>query len=311
MKLRDGRRWLERVLKTDDGSPSPERALALWAHGMVACGQGDTGRALDLLQEAMTVARAAGDATAEAYAIQWLGMAHWMRGELPEATGRLREALDRHRAAGGPEGIGTIVPAQLGMVIALQGDPDQGIAVGVESVQLCDEAGEDWVAGWSSWNLAVAYWSRGDREDAVTYTRLALRHQRRIADNLAVPFSLELLAWAAADEGDTTRAQILLGAADAMWEPVGQPLFGWPELQHWSQDCRATAGAALPAATRRPAYQRGRLLTLPEAVAYALGEAPEDAGTRSQPPPGDGAAHDLPGLFTPGNARWRASSRGA
>ena len=285
--LRDGRRWLQRVLEADEGPPSRERALALWACGVVACGQGDTAPALDLLREGIAVARTVGDATAEAFARQWLGMAQWMRGQFDQAAVLMQTALDYHRGHGGLTTVAAIVPAQLGMVLALLGDPDRGIELGRESVAACDAVGEHWTCSWSCWNLAVAYWSRHDHDDAVTYAMRSLRHKRELGDVLGIPFALELLAWSSVKEGDAVRAATLLGAADTMWEPVGAPLFAWSALQTWSRECRAEAQAAITGAAYRAAYQHGRKMPTADAVTYALGETPATPEAASPPPEHD------------------------
>ncbi|MFE9328814.1 LuxR C-terminal-related transcriptional regulator [Nocardia sp. NPDC052278] len=281
--LREGRRWLERLLKLDT-TPSRERAHALWACGLNTADQGDTVQALAPLREALEVARAVGDARAEAYASTWIGQALWMQGRLPEAVDELETALRHHRDSGEQSSISMIVPAQLGMVVALLGDPDRGIELGEQSVAACDKVGEHWSAGWADWDLAVACWANDNRAAARTRALASLRHKRDLDDQLGIPCGLELVAWCATADGDAEHAATLLGASDKMWEPVGAPLFSWRALRDWSAQCRVRAREIISDQAFRTAYRRGQKLSVADAVAYALDETPavcDAASTRS------------------------------
>ncbi|MEU6192044.1 LuxR C-terminal-related transcriptional regulator [Nocardia sp. NPDC047038] len=296
--LREGRRWLERLLKLDT-NPSRERARALWTYGLNAADQGDTVQALTPLREAVEVARAVGDATAEAYAITWIGQALWMQGKLPEAVGEMETALRHHRDIGEQSSISMIVPAQLGMVVALLGDPERGIELGEQSVAACDKVGEHWTAGWADWDLAVACWANGNRAAACTRALASLRHKRDLGDQLGIPCGLELAAWCATADGDAERAAMLLGASDKMWEPVGAPLFSWRALRDWSAQCRVRAREIISDQAFSAAYKSGQKLSVADAVAYALNETRavrDDAATGSAT---DTAAQSVLHLLTP------------
>ncbi|MEO3886685.1 BTAD domain-containing putative transcriptional regulator [Nonomuraea sp. B5E05] len=296
--LREGRRWLERLLRLD-AAPSRERALALWVRGMIAADQGDAVETLTVAHEGVEVARAVGDTRSEAHNIHWVGMALWMQGKLPEAAAELERALRHYQHTDEQAAISMNVPSELGMILALLGDTRRGIELCEQSVAACGKVDERWTAGWSEWNLAVASWADGNRVATCAHTLRFLQYKRDLDDYFGIPFGLELAAWCAAADGDAERAATLLGASDKMWEPVGAPLFSWHALCDWSAGCRIRAREIITDQAFQRAYQRGQKLSVEGAVAYALNETSAVRGDADTRPDTDAAAAPVLRLLTP------------
>jgi DNA-binding SARP family transcriptional activator len=84
--LTDARRYAEQEPRTT--------ARATTYLGAVASDRADYPRALDLLEQAASLSRAAGDGRGEAYALSMLGRAYLLRGDLDAAAGRLAASAD-------------------------------------------------------------------------------------------------------------------------------------------------------------------------------------------------------------------------
>jgi predicted ATPase/DNA-binding transcriptional LysR family regulator len=107
LQLREGLRWLEPLLeRATDASPAL-RGAALATAGRLASELGDAGRARQLYEESLPLARAAGDRTTEAWILHGLGFVTAREGdratarELLEQSHRLFLELGQHAPAAG------------------------------------------------------------------------------------------------------------------------------------------------------------------------------------------------------------------
>jgi len=118
--------------------------------------------------------------------------------------------------------------------------------------------------GWAWWeagqlgNLAERALKDGETAEGERRARefLALAHE--IRDRTHTVYGLGMLAWAAADRGDSERAAVLWAALEA--EDVKGPLAMWAVSRDEYAAHIPPAGGTTPE------------LTLEEAVAYALGD---------------------------------------
>jgi len=94
-----------------------------------------------------------------------------------------------------------------------------------------------------------------------------------IGDRFAIPIGLSALAGLAAKEG-RPRAALRLAGAAAAYEEVNQtyrPPMIRMQLEAWLEPVRATVGAAAA-----KLFDKGRELTLDDAIALGLGDEPDD-----------------------------------
>ncbi|MBP2323530.1 non-specific serine/threonine protein kinase [Kibdelosporangium banguiense] len=281
--VRDGRYWLDRALATDP-APSRERARALWTNGWIACLQGDIQAGLALVEEGRNLTQKLGDETGLTYAIQILGWAKMMSGDLPQAMSLFDHALARHRTSNRWTAQALIIFPMQVFTAGLSGDSGRAMTVLDESRAVCARQGDRLAM---SWTLCCVgnWWAAGDRPQAAAYLRDSLRVKRDWNDQLGYPFCVDPLSWVAAAEGDWTRAAVLQGAADKMWGPIGTPLWGFASLIAQGKQCRARAREALGERAYQTAIQQGAQMS-PEAVlAYALGEKPSTRATDPAGPP--------------------------
>jgi non-specific serine/threonine protein kinase len=280
--IRDGRQWLGRALALDT-EPSHERAKALWVDGWVAVAQGDTPHAVPMLDECVALARLLG-AGALTFDRTLAGMAKPEHGLFPDAVPLLEQAVADYRATGVSNPVATLALCNLPTVSNLLGDLERAAELCAEWSAICESQGERWTRSWALWVLAVARWRQGDVRQAGEHAKESLRLKRVLDDKLGLPCCIGLLGAFAIADGETSRAAFLFGMSEKMWEPIGEPIFGWGTFRDWSEQWKARARKVLGQQAFEAACERGRQLTAGAALADALGEKAEaPAAPRSGP----------------------------
>ncbi|MET8763719.1 AAA family ATPase [Lentzea sp. NPDC004782] len=268
--VRDGRYWLDRALVSSP-EPSRDRARALWINGWIAGLQGDYQISQALLEEGRDLALALGDDTALTYASQHLGWARMAAGD-PQALPLLDHVLARHWASAGWSAPAVIIyPIQI-FAAGMAGDTGRAMDLLDECRNICASLGERWALSWALNAVGIVWLTAGNLRQAAVHLGECLRVKRDVTDQLGYPFGVDLLSWVAAAEGDWTRAAVLQGAADKMWEPIGRPLFGFDLLLDQRQSWRTRTREALGESAHQDALQRGARMTPEQAIACALGE---------------------------------------
>jgi predicted ATPase/DNA-binding CsgD family transcriptional regulator len=269
--VRDGAYWLGRALALNP-EPSHERVRALWIDGWIAFLRGENAASLVLLRQARDLARDLGDETDRTYALQFFAEAEMFVGNLDVAVPMLDQALAGHRESGAWTAPALLIFGQRARPAVLAGDIDHAVALLTECLSICDSFGERWTRSWSEWNLGVAYWTTGALEKAATHLRSSLRAKQDLIDQLGIPFCVELLGWVAMSADHPRRAAVLFGAADAGWDLIGRPLFGYDTLLVWRRQNRARCRESLGDADYQAGCRRGARMPQAELISFALGE---------------------------------------
>ncbi|MEU3289091.1 LuxR C-terminal-related transcriptional regulator [Streptomyces longwoodensis] len=273
---REGRYWLDRALEADP-EPTPERARALWAAGLLAGCPEDVTRGLRRAEEARDLARALGDEAEAAHAAYVVGVTRLFAGDVRGALDHFRTGVARGRVPGQHLSMAGLDRVELACALALLGEADQAIAVCEETRRTCAEHGEQWVLSYVERMLALAHTVRADWARAERHGREALRLKHAVHDVVGIGLTLDLLARVAAGRAEPERAAVLLGVADRVWADVDPDRWGSADLTGPRQDSERYAAGALGRAAYRRAYARGAALTLAAAVEQALDTGP--AGT--------------------------------
>jgi non-specific serine/threonine protein kinase len=121
---------------------------------------------------------------------------------------------------------------------------------------------------WSLNGLGAVALATGETVKAWELVAEALTLRREQCDKRGVAESLELLASIMRTGGEAERGARLLGAAAALREAIGTPL--WPVERERQERERASASHALGRARFDAAWAAGRQMTLAAAVADAL-----------------------------------------
>ena len=302
--LSDGRRWLEAALAlpADDAAV---HALALTGAGVLARAQAAYDHAVDLLERAAQVSRAAGDRRGLALALLNLGNVSLDRGAPERARALFEEARLLYAAAGDRRGVAHSLNGQ-GIACLAGGDLNACATLFEEAAAIFRELHDDWSLAMAVANLGWIAHKQARTQVARRLYEKTLAMNRALGDDRAVATTLLNLGITTGDAGDVaglfaealltffrlgehrgiaeclealasthpahdaTGAATMLGAADAIRRRIGVPPA--PEEE------RALAGriealrAAADPGAFEAAWEEGRLLELEEVVTIALAD---------------------------------------
>ena len=297
---REGLDWLEAALARPGGSAQARAAVLSRAGGL--SGQlGAYAQALDYFQQALTLVQGT-DPLLEAEVLHGLGLIHRELNDLDAARRTLERAEQLHRALNEPWALGTTLN-DLGVVLAMQGDPRQAHGLFSASLELKRRAGDvqgvayalanlgnvtddlqeyrrlteqslDLKRGLNDWqgvanslyNLADLHIGAGDPGSARPLLEEALQLFRQLGRMQRVAAALVEFAKLAAAEGDHLRCLWLAGAADALLSRLG--LSG--PAQPFSVGPGLDAARAASGAQGEREYLKGATTPLDAALDFAL-----------------------------------------
>jgi predicted ATPase/DNA-binding NarL/FixJ family response regulator len=281
---REGGHWLDQgiaaadALGDDPGCTDLETVAentlsrALCVRGWIAAAQGDTTSARRALDRVDERARDSQDEGLRAAIAQATGAVELAEGDPAKAASQFEVAVASHRRGADWSALGLLALAQLAWMRALLGDAAGAVNLCRECQQLSEARGDRWALSWTWWVLGTIAWGTGDDLSAQRYLQMSLTIRRELRDWLGIPFAIEVLAWAAHRQGDTVRGAKLLGANDALWQPIGRPLFGFNTYTRLHESHRAALADEPSDSPHRQAYLDGRALSADAALAVALEE---------------------------------------
>jgi tetratricopeptide (TPR) repeat protein len=264
----EGIRRLTTLLKRATDVPAKLRARGL----RTLCGpfqrSGDEVRAERAMRESLAIYRALGDEDGVAQLLHRLGMSAIYRGDRAAARSLFEESLELARRLGRRR-IEALNIGGLGELEYREGRHESGLDLLQRSAGLAEEAGQVWWQSVMLGTLAEYGMELGRMDDAETWARQALELSSRMRDQINIVWGIANLAWSAADRGDGGRAGTLWGALEA--EETRTPVGAWEEGERERYEA-AVLDAAGPEFEH--GRQRGRRLTLDEAISFALSDSP-------------------------------------
>jgi tetratricopeptide (TPR) repeat protein len=263
--LREGQHWTDEALGRPGTLNAAGRAQLLFTAGGMLHAQGRYQDAAATLDEAVALARQAGDSRVCARALTLRGQIAVIQGQPKLAAVALDEAETLSR------GLGELVAATLAAAtraVISRGELSEGDRRLSECEAEVRELRLPWV-------LAVALdfhgWItllQGGYSRAETMLCEAVIILGRLQDFWAMMHCLTLLADVAAVRAKSRRAARLYGAADGLNERSGVVLFHF--YRDHTERCRAKAIKEIGIDTFDALRQAGRTLTLDEVVALAV-----------------------------------------
>jgi predicted ATPase/transcriptional regulator with XRE-family HTH domain len=272
---REARTWANDVLAlTEHSSATPTiRATALRAAGWLAFQRGETPVAMPLLEEAVKLSRAAGDARTLGLALTGLCVARsW--GADPDRAGLvalLTEALELWRDLDWPIGQ-HMAWTNLGMTAYGSGDLDRAEACQRAALAVAETIQAPYRLGVSLMMLAQIELRRGSAGAGTRLLTEALHQFQRISDPLMTANCLFGFALAARARGSYSLAANLIGSAGALYDASGTQLIAalGPDYSALLAAIRSALGDDQFETER----QHGAALTTDEAIHLALSRLP-------------------------------------
>jgi non-specific serine/threonine protein kinase len=231
------------------------------------------------LEASAALFRELGDPLGLGLALTGLGDRALREGDLAAARAHLEEALARRREAGDTFGE-ALVSSLLGEVARRQGDYRAAAAQYEASRALALEVGNTAFAADALANLGHIALAEGDAGRAAALLGESLRRVRARGQEPDPGYAAQCfagLAAVAAARGQAARALRLAGAAAALGDTTGWPLE--PADQAALDGGLALARQALAAESQAAAWADGQAMTVEQAVAYALEDAPAPAAS--------------------------------
>jgi predicted ATPase/DNA-binding SARP family transcriptional activator len=304
----EGRHWLETALR-ENPAPSSARATALYGAGNLALQQGDYAIATGILHEALAVQESIGDKHGMALTLNSLGALAREQSDFDTARNLLEHSLAYLREDEDKRGLAHAL-GNLGSVALAQGDLERAQTLFEESIPLLRAQGAEQALALCLNNLAIIALGQERYEQARAYHRQGLEIHERLGDRQGIALALSNLAGVEAQAGNVAEAQEQFRQGLRLWQELGNKVGIAYSLTAMAQLCvaqeemrKATllfgASDALREAIQFPIppvergiYERsieqahtalgeaeftattteGRLLTLEQALAYALAE---------------------------------------
>lgn len=272
--LSEGRYWLDRALARDPQQRSFARITALCADSVLAELQADLTTGQSLIEQARVAAGPSPEAAVQAEIAHAEGISALFGGNFEQARSRLELAIELADTIGAlrPQVEGLL---QLGWAHAFRGDTAQALVSHEKALTITESRGESVYRSYALWGTGVAHWQQGNEESAVRLLQQCLRLARLRDDPMMAAPCMEALSWIACKQ-DSSRASVMMGAADALGRTVGSSTVLFPNLLVHHDACEQHARAALGRHTFETARDTGAALGFEASIAYALGETDVD-----------------------------------
>ncbi|MFI5268757.1 MAG: ATP-binding protein, partial [Chloroflexota bacterium] len=243
------------------------QAQALKGAGTLAAKQGDNAAARMLYEQSLAIRRELGDRPGVAVLLSNLGIVARYTEDYAESRHMNEESLAVFREIGDRWTVGTLLN-NLGCVAADMSDYAAARQILAESMEVRRQLGDQGGLAFSLNSLADVLLDEGDHLAARPLLEESLTINVDLGDRAAIAYLLDDFAALATAEGQPERALQLAGAAAAANEQLGAQLPAGERARF--ERLQASARQALGEHRATMAWEQGRMLTLEQAVEYAL-----------------------------------------
>ena len=267
-KLEEGRRWLTGALALAEDH-APELRLPVYTGaGSLAFDTGDYDEAHRLHSLAKETARALGDRSAEAFALNNLGAQASEVGDPEQARQLYIDAITLAEDVGDIRVAG-MATHNLGLLAAQHADRQGASQLQERALGMCRQSGDGWLTANGLLSVGRRHRELGHLDQARRHMVESLEIAARLGVKLWIIESIEALAEIAADSDDAEAATRLLSAAARGREVIGAPLeaVDRPTRETLLQGLRTL----LPPGRFDQLWNAGQRMHLDEAVAQARG----------------------------------------
>jgi predicted ATPase/DNA-binding CsgD family transcriptional regulator len=274
--LAEGRRSMERALSARGSiaMTASARAKALFVAGMMANYQGEHLSAEPLVQESLRLFKELEDKVGTAYALSNAGYVALGRGRYQQAIAVIEEAADLFLEEGEKWGA-AIELGFLAVAWRNQGDHERAKRLAERGLAISREIGERQATTSALYTLALLAQSEGKDERTRNLFEEGLRLSAELGNEADVAHCLKGLASMYGAEGKLVRAARLWGAEEALLEKLEDSVYTYVPDRALHRSQVAAARSQLDEAAWAAAWTEGRMMSLDQAVEYALEPAPD------------------------------------
>jgi predicted ATPase len=283
-RYEDGLDWLDRALAMDGNGRSIDRARAMWGAGFIRAIGGDQTRAEALLHGSLELARALGDGSMVARALDILGLLAFFENDLVRARASFEESIGYARAADDRWCLADVL-GTLGSIYPLQGEFALAKQAGAEGLAIARRERDLQGMRMALFGLALTDVRLGELSSARALAEEGLGICRQIGDRFFCSYFLWILASVAVEEGDPPSALAHARESLEIAEELDAPLLVVCALEASAAAARMDGDDehALELLTRADELGRGGMVPLSyvATVARALGELAVARGDRA------------------------------
>jgi non-specific serine/threonine protein kinase len=275
----EGRARLEEVIARSADAALPGLPKVLVGTVRLAYRQGDIGRAKMLCDRGLALCRQLGDKPGAAQFLVWSAIIAIAEAHHQDAAPLVEEALALCREVG-DRWWAVEALAILGTLAMIRGDYERASDSHTESLAISRETGNTNNMTYALRGLGVLAVRQGDWRRAMTHYTECLRLCRGgVKTPGVIAECLEGMARAASLQSAHERAAILFGAAEALFQLLGGHLPLWADEAGHDRYVASTRGG-LGETAFAAAWERGRAMTLDQAVDHALATEPAPSKIR-------------------------------
>ncbi len=279
--VREGRRWGQ-IAASKQQVSAGGRALALRTFAFFLMQQGEAEQAVELVEQAVALARSVGDPSVMAWTLWGLALTTEAVGDFERSERLLGEVVDLARQAG-DETLAIRALGQVGYTLRMRGDNARARAVLEEALSLARPRHDKWLTGGVIEKLGMVI-APEDPAQALRVLQEGLALVHDIGHRWLTVRCLEDLASVLASLDRAEDAVTLLGASASLRDAFG--LVQTSPEHPTVDDATAAARERLGLVAFDAAWSKGRAMTVDEAVALALGRSAPARGERVQRPGG-------------------------
>jgi predicted ATPase/transcriptional regulator with XRE-family HTH domain len=263
----EGRRLMGQALALAPEAPPGVRARIIWGLAVCIYGTGENERLMEVAGEGARLARQAGDRRLEANTAGMMGFAALQLGDFDQATRILEESLTVFREMELDWDTAHILN-HLAIPPMQRGRFDQAADYAREALAMTERTGDRLAGNIALYILAQAALATGNRQEAAGFLRRSLVLASELGDTVNTAYCIQALS-TAEERRDPHRVARLLGAAEALLDTVGVPLYATSDGE-LHRDTADLVREELGEEAWLMARDEGREMTFEQAVAYAL-----------------------------------------
>jgi len=263
----EGRRLMGQALALAPEAPPGVRARIIWGLAVCIYGTGENERLMEVAGEGARLARQAGDRRLEANTAGMMGFAALQLGDFDQATRILEESLTVFREMELDWDTAHILN-HLAIPPMQRGRFDQAADYAREALAITERTGDRLAGNIALYVLAQAALATGNRQEAAGFLRRSLVLASELGDTVNTAYCIQALS-TAEERREPHRVARLLGAAEALLDTVGVPLYATSDGE-LHRDTADLVREELGEEAWLMARDEGREMTFEQAVAYAL-----------------------------------------
>jgi tetratricopeptide (TPR) repeat protein len=263
----EGQRWIDDALERGKDAPAELRGECMRMGAALARGQGEFGRALRLVEGAMTLLEQTDEQLSLADAIKQRGLIAVNQGDVEMGRRMFEQTLEIRDRLKDPQGTGDLLN-NLGYIARLNEDYDAAESYFERAVKEYQDHGDLLGSVRVMMNMGELKMEQGDYSGAKGFVRGSLVLCRKIDSRWDYADLLELMAAVQHGYGRGDDAARLLGAASAVREELGAPI---PPAEAAIYDERLLqVRKSLGDETFDALWDEGAQMGLQQAIDYAL-----------------------------------------